>query len=77
DIVALIERNRIDEYKSMIMKLMKSAKHIRMTDLLTLSIEALEKRNPVTIQDLKTSIESLIETEYLKREDKDMISYIA
>ncbi|KAI5958279.1 hypothetical protein KGF57_002634 [Candida theae] len=77
EMVEVIEKNRNDEFKSVVVRIMKQAKSLTMTDLLNQSIEILQKRRPVPVIDLKSAIERLITDEFLKRKTRDTIEYIA
>ncbi|KAI5967461.1 hypothetical protein CANMA_003041, partial [Candida margitis] len=76
-VVDVIEKNRNEEFKSVVVRIMKQAKTLSMTKLLSQSIEILEKRRPVAVIDLKSAIERLITDEFLKRKSRDAIEYIA
>lgn len=75
EVAEIIERNRTEEFKSVVVRIMKQSKTLSMTDLLNQSIEILQKRRPVSIIDLKSAIERLITDEFLKRKNRDTIEY--
>lgn len=77
EVIEAIEKNRTEEFKSVIVRIMKQAKTLQMTNLLNQSIEILQKRRPVSIIDLKAVIEKLITDEFLRRRNRDTIEYIA
>lgn len=73
-----VQANRDDEIKSCVVKIMKQERQLTIIELLNKSISVLQNRRPVTMTNLKTIIENLIELEYLKRDDhnKNIIIYI-
>lgn len=77
EVVEVIERNRNEEFKSVVVRIMKQAKSLSMTNLLNQCIEILQKRRPVSVIDLKSAIERLITDEFLKRKNRDTIEYIS
>ncbi|EGW35288.1 uncharacterized protein SPAPADRAFT_132641 [Spathaspora passalidarum NRRL Y-27907] len=73
-----MERNRQEEYKATIVKVMKQHEKYSMTNLLQDCLDLLHKRNPTaSVHDLKACIDVLITNEYLKRQDQDTLIYIA
>lgn len=71
------ERNRNVEFRSALVRVMKSAKKISYLDLLNQTLSLVEKNGPCSIADLKSNLEYLIENEYVKREfDGQTLSYI-
>lgn len=77
DATKALERNRSVEFRSALVRVMKSAKRISYLDLLTQTLPLVEKNGPCTIADLKSNLEYLIENEFVKRElDGQSLSYI-
>ncbi|CUM64394.1 uncharacterized protein PRCAT00001997001 [Priceomyces carsonii] len=71
-----VKRNRESEVKAAIVQIMKISKSLPYSELLVKSLEKLEKKGAVSIHDIKLSIEGLIDSDYLAREEKDKLSYI-
>lgn len=77
DATKALERNRSIEFRSALVRVMKSAKRISYLDLLTQTLPLVEKNGPCTITDLKSNLEYLIENEFVKRElDGQTLSYV-
>ena len=74
--IELVERNRQEEFRSTLTKIMKEHRLMTMTELLNTAIKQLQTKGPVTVQDLKQTIEFLIDGEYLKREDNHSLRYV-
>ncbi|EAZ63396.2 cullin, ubiquitin ligase activity [Scheffersomyces stipitis CBS 6054] len=72
----IISRNRTDELKGAIVKVMKEFKQLSVTELLNKAIEGVEKRGPVTLTELKKNIDDLVDSEYLRRVDRETLAYI-
>ena len=72
----IILRNRTDELKGAIVKVMKEFKQLSVTELLNKAIEGVEKRGPVTLTELKKNIDDLVDSEYLRRVDRETLAYI-
>ncbi|KAK6457635.1 cullin, ubiquitin ligase activity protein [Scheffersomyces xylosifermentans] len=72
----VIEHNRQEEFKSIIVKVMKEFKEMSVTELLNKCIEKLEKRSPVVIQELKRNLDDLVENEYVRRVNSERLAYI-
>jgi len=73
----VFERNRNIEFRSALVRVMKSAKQISYLDLINQTLPLVEKNGPCSISDLKSNLEYLIENEYVKREfDVQTLSYI-
>ncbi|ODV81378.1 uncharacterized protein CANTADRAFT_44690 [Suhomyces tanzawaensis NRRL Y-17324] len=76
EIVQEIEKNRKEEFSSVLMKIMKQFKELAVSELFGKAIDILEKRNPVSIVDLKESLEQLINREYILRVTTEKVRYI-
>lgn len=71
-----ISRERTHEYRAIIVKTMKELKEIAHNDLLTIIVPKLEQTGPFLIAELKTNIEFLIDNEFVKRKDGNILVYI-
>lgn len=72
-----LSKNRESEFRCTIIKVMKAEEKIMYSDLLAKTISIVEKRSPVTIQDIKKHIEVLINQEYIERQpDGQTLVYI-
>lgn len=69
-------KNRNDEVKSVIVKIMKNRRRLSMIELLNECFKILEVKGPIPVALLKSNIENLIENEYMKRIDRDSLEYI-
>lgn len=70
------ERNRQDEYRSQIVRIMKKYRQLPFATLISRALQACQDRGPVTIQDMKQAVEYLIRNEYLQRIGKNLINYL-
>ncbi|CAK9438161.1 uncharacterized protein LODBEIA_P24490 [Lodderomyces beijingensis] len=67
EVAEIVQQNRSEEYRSVLVKIMKQEKSLAVADLLNKAIDILQMRRPVSIPDLQSSVDELIKSEYLHR----------
>ncbi|KAI5786275.1 Cullin family-domain-containing protein [Pyronema domesticum] len=72
-----VERDRGFETQAAIIRVMKSRKNVRHTELVQAVIEQTAKRGALDVSGVKVQIEKLIEKDYMKRGEGDTYLYVA
>ena len=67
DALDILNHNRVEEYKSVLMRILKQESSLDVLDLLNRAIEILQARRPVYVTQLNECLEKLIEQEFLAR----------
>lgn len=71
DTESKINESRFVQYRACIVRILKSRKSLRYNDLILTVTNQLAKFFPPTIPEIKKAIESLIDKEYIARDDED------
>lgn len=69
----IIHKNRDSEIRGLIIRTIKIETTMNYNDLLTQTLEKIGEKGPVTVTDVKTNIEYLIDKEYMTRDNNKLV----